>query len=275
VTGLDIRKVDAVCHTLQLDRSVPPVSPFFQGGTAEAKRRFRRFLRRSLRHYIANRTQPQTDDVTHMSPYLHFGHISPLWLALEARKYEPSEHVDALLEELVVRRELAINFVYYNDSYDRYDALPAWARQTLQSHQDDAREQRYTRTQLENAATHDPYWNAAMREMICTGYMHNAMRMYWGKHILAWCQTPAYAYQTALALNNKYLLDGRDPNSFANIGWLFGLHDRPWPESPVFGTVRRMTQSGLKRKGDPEAYTEKVNRLCEAAHPATHHPHEP
>lgn len=263
VTGLDIHDVAGVCQTLQLDCSVPPVSSFFTGGTAEAKRRFRQFLRSHIHLYADHRNQPQTDDVSQMSPYLHFGQISPLWLALEARKHEPSEHVDALLEELVVRRELAMNFVYYNDAYDTYDAIPDRAQQTLREHRHDEREPCYTRAQLENAETHAPYWNAAMREMKCTGYMHNAMRMYWGKQILSWCHSPADAYQTALYLNNKYFLDGRDPNSFANIGWLFGLHDRPWPENAVFGKVRRMTQSGLKRKGDPEAYVEKVKRLCE------------
>ena len=259
-TGLDISDVEAVCNRLNLDCSVQPVSPFLKGGTTEAKRLFRRFLRRHLSHYVNHRNQPQTDDVTYMSPYLHFGHISPVWLALEARKQAPSENVDALIEELVVRRELAINFVYYQSEYDQYTALPEWARRTLAEHQDDARDYIYTPTQLEHAETHDPYWNAAMREMIYTGYMHNAMRMYWGKQILAWSKTPSDAYQTALYLNNKYFLDGRDANSFANIGWLFGLHDRPWPEYAVFGKVRRMTQSGLKRKGAPEAYVEKVNQ---------------
>jgi deoxyribodipyrimidine photo-lyase len=265
VSGMNIDHVAEVCQTLRLDSSVPPVSSFFTGGTAHAKRRFRQFLRSSIQHDVDHRNQPQTNDVSHMSPYLHFGHISPLWLALEARKHLPSKHVDAWLEELIIRRELAINFVHYNDAYDTYDALPDWAQQTLREHRDDKREPRYTRDQLENAETHDPYWNAAMREMRCTGYMHNAMRMYWGKQILAWCPSPPDAYQTALYLNNKYFLDGRDPNSFANIGWLFGLHDRPWPEHAVFGKVRRMTPSGLKRKGDPEAYIGKVNRLCKRA----------
>ena len=160
-----------------------------------------------------------------------------------------------------MRRELPMNFVYYQRRYDAYASLPEFARTTLAEHQDDQREHLYTRAQLEDAATHDEYWNAAMREMKATGYMHNYMRMYWGKKILEWSRTPEAAYATTLHLNNKYFLDGRDANSFANVAWVFGQHDRGWTERDVFGKVRYMNAAGLERKADPKAYVAKVDEL--------------
>jgi len=171
---------------------------------------------------------------------------------------------DAFLEELIVRRELAINFVEHTSDYDRYACLPDWARQTLDEHRDDERDHVYTRKQLEAADTHDRYWNAAMREMVETGYMHNYMRMYWGKKILEWSNTPEHAFRTTLALNNKYFLDGRDASSYANVAWCFGLHDRSWTERPVFGKVRYMNDRGLERKFDVDGYIARVERLVQA-----------
>ena len=165
---------------------------------------------------------------------------------------------EAYLEELIVRRELACNYVFHTPDYDSYRCLPDWARKTLSEHADDERPTRYTRSELEAAQTDDPYWNAAMQEMLKTGYMHNYMRMYWGKKILEWCNTPQYAYRTALYLNNKYFLDGRDVNSYANVGWLFGLHDRAWTERDIFGKVRYMNANGLRSKFDIDAYVDWV-----------------
>jgi deoxyribodipyrimidine photo-lyase len=258
--GLDLADVDGALDDLKVDRSVPPVSALFRGGTREAKRRLRRFLDERLASYDDNRNRPETDDVSTMSMYLHFGQISPLQIALAVRERRAAAR-ETYLEELLVRRELAHNFVNFCDDYDRYECLPDWARKTLAKHAKDARDPRYTGRQLENAATHDPYWNAAMKEMKHTGFMHNHMRMYWGKKILEWMASPEEAFRTALALNNRYFLDGRDANSFANVGWVFGLHDRPWQEREIFGTVRYMSASGLERKCDPEAYVEKVERL--------------
>ena len=167
----------------------------------------------------------------------------------------------AYLEELVVRRELARNYTWFTHGYDAYTSLPDWARKTLAEHEDDDRPARYTRGELERAETEDRYWNAAMEEMRRTGYMHNAMRMYWGKKVLEWCNTPEYAYRTLLYLNNRWFLDGRDPSSYANVAWVFGLHDRPWQERDVFGTVRYMNAAGLERKFDIEAYVERVRTL--------------
>ncbi|MCF8062218.1 MAG: deoxyribodipyrimidine photo-lyase [Deltaproteobacteria bacterium] len=263
VPGMDVDDPDGACARLNLDRSVDPVDRF-TGGQREARRVFQAFLDERLKHYAAHRNQPQTDDVSYMSMYLHFGQVSPVWLALELEKGRGlRESRDVFIEELLVRRELAHNYTLFEPDYDRYDALPDWAKKTLGEHRNDAREHLYTPEQLEEAATHDPYWNAAMREMRHTGYMHNHMRMYWGKKILEWTDTPENAFSVALALNNRYLIDGRDPNSYAGVAWVFGLHDRPWPERPIFGKVRYMAASGLERKCDPEAYVRKVDRLVQ------------
>ena len=198
-----------------------------------------------------------------MSPYLHFGQISPLDLALAVKESNaPAADRDAYLEELIVRRELAKNFVWHSrGDYDSYKTLPDWAQQTLAEHRDDDRPHRYTRPQLEAGQTHDEYWNAAMREMRETGFMANYLRMYWGKKILEWCNTPEYAYQTTLYLNDKYFIDGRDPNSYSNVGWVYGLHDRPWTERPVFGKIRYMNKNGLDRKFDMARYVKFVAGL--------------
>ena len=261
--GLDLGDIDTVLSRLNSDRSVPAVPAFIRGGTGEAKKRLRRFIRRSLPRYDEHRNQPQTDDISQMSPYLHFGQISAVYLALQVRDAREGQGIDraAYLEELIVRRELAVNFVYYTPDYDRYACLPDWARKTLGEHAADRREHLYTREELEAARTHDAYWNAAMREMKYTGFMHNYMRMYWGKKILEWGADPEDAFDTALAINNKYFLDGRDPNSYAGVAWIFGKHDRAWFERPVFGKVRYMAASGLERKCDIKAYVRKIDKL--------------
>lgn len=264
--GLDLSDLDSVLEKLDLDRSVEPVGHLYRGGTSQAKKLLGDFIKNRFGSYTKNRNQPQTDDVSHMSKYLHFGQVSPVYIALEIQNASVSkENTDSYLEELIVRRELPINFVYYTPDYDSFSCLSRWAKDTLQEHKDDAREYVYTRQQLEDAETHDEYWNAAMREMRHTGYMHNYMRMYWGKKILQWSNTPEYAYQTTLYLNNKYFLDGRDPNSFANVAWVFGVHDRGWTEREVFGKVRYMSAGGLERKSKPRQYVEKVNALVEEA----------
>jgi deoxyribodipyrimidine photo-lyase len=269
VKGLDLSDLDGVLAKLDLDRSVPPVSHRFQGGTSEAKRLLRKFLSQHLPEYQESRPHPETTHVSHMSKYLHFGQVSPVEVALAAREAKAADHQrDSFLEELIIRRELAQNFAEYTPHYDSYECLPEWARKTLAEHRSDERHHQYTREQLERSRTHDPYWNAAMREMRYTGYLHNAMRMYWGKKILEWSSTPEHGYRVALALNNTYLLDGRDANSYANIGWVFGLHDRPWGRREIFGTIRYMSAGGLERKADMEAYLQKVDALVAEAQAA-------
>jgi deoxyribodipyrimidine photo-lyase len=267
VKGLDLGKLDTILKKLSLDRSIAAVSRYFKGGSSHGKSRLDGFIKNRFDHYVKNRNQPQTDDISHMSPYLHFGQISPLYLSLkiQASGRRFTEARAAYLEELIVRRELAVNFVYFNQKYDSYSCLPQWAQKTLKQHRKDPRENVYTRRQLEDAETHDDYWNAAMREMKITGFMHNYMRMYWGKKILEWCRTPEYAFRTALAINNKYFLDGRDPNSYAGVSWVFGLHDRAWFERPIFGKIRYMAASGLERKCDIRGYVDKVDVLASSA----------
>lgn len=260
IPGLSLENIEDVLSRLDIDRGVTPVAPFFRGGTREAKKRLRRFIAHGLARYDAHRNQPQTDDISHMSPYLHFGQISPVYLSLRVREAGEEQGIDraAYLEELIVRRELALNFVWYTSDYDRYACLPDWARKTLAEHAADPRPRCYDRETLEAAKTHDPYWNAAMREMRATGFMHNYMRMYWGKKILQWSATPEEAFATTLYLNNKYFLDGRDPNSYAGVAWVFGRHDRAWFERPIFGKIRYMAAAGLERKCDIRGYVRKV-----------------
>jgi deoxyribodipyrimidine photo-lyase len=261
--GLDLTKPADILAMLNIDRSVSSVTRFFKGGTSQAKKIFGNFIRRRLKNYEKNRNQPQTDDISHMGMYLHFGQISPLYLALKIKQADhcPESAKEAYLEELIVRRELAANFVYYNRDYDHFLCLPDWAKKTLAEHRRDSRPYVYSLRRLENAETHDPYWNAAMKEMKYTGYMHNYMRMYWGKKILEWSPSHEEAFQNTLDLNNKYFLDGRDPNSYAGVAWIYGVHDRAWPQRPIYGKVRCMTASGLERKCDIRAYVDKVEAL--------------
>ncbi|MHC4167040.1 MAG: deoxyribodipyrimidine photo-lyase [Planctomycetota bacterium] len=255
----NVDDIDKALSKLDIDRSVPKTD-CFHGGTGEAKTRLNDFLRNKLARFAELRNDPTAEHVSHMSPYLHFGQISPLYIALKVLN-TPGAGKDAYLEELIVRRELSHNFVYYNQDYDKFSCLPPWAANTLNFHRRDKREYVYSVEQFERAETHDPYWNAAQQEMVVAGKMHGYMRMYWGKKILEWSRNPRTAFRTALYLNNKYELDGRDPNAFAGVAWCFGKHDRAWAERPVFGKIRYMNAAGLKRKFDADAYVEKVRQL--------------
>ncbi len=260
--SLDIDDPQAVLQRLQLDRTVRP-TPLYRGGAREAQARLDRFIEHRLSHYGEGRNDPANDYQSDLSPYLHFGQISPLRIALAVSDAAAGREssAEALLEELIVRRELSLNFVHFNRRYDAYDALPEWALATLEKHRSDARDYLYTEDELTEAATHDPYWNAAMTEMAVTGKMHGYMRMYWGKKILEWSVDARTAFETALRLNNRYFLDGRDANSYAGVAWLFGKHDRPWGERPIFGTVRYMNAKGLERKFDMPAYVRRVAEM--------------
>jgi len=257
--GVRLDDAGAVLKQLRLSRAARQV-PTLLGGPSRAKRLLKQFITAKLARYHEIHSDPGLDGLSHMSPYLHFGQISPLYLALRVRA-TPGPGSEAYLEELIVRRELSMNFVHYNARYDDFACLPEWARRTLNSHRGDSRPQQYTQQQLEEAATDDPYWNAAQREMVVTGKMHGYMRMYWGKKLLEWSPDPEQAFRTALALNNKYELDGRDPNGFAGVAWCFGKHDRPWQERPIFGTVRYMSAAGLERKFNMDAYLRRVATL--------------
>ena len=250
--GVRLDDVDAVLADLHVDQTVGR-APDIRGGADEAERRLEVFLDTKLDDYARLRSDPALDCSSGLSPYLHFGQISPLHVALEARS-RGGPGADAFLEEFIVRRELSLNYVQYNPQYDSLDGLPRWARETLAAHASDPRPYIYDLETLERAATHDPYWNAAQLEMVRSGTMHNYMRMYWGKKLLEWSAAPAEAFTRARYLNNRWQLDGRDPNSYAGVAWCFGMHDRPWQERPVFGTVRYMNAAGLKRKSHMRDY---------------------
>jgi deoxyribodipyrimidine photo-lyase len=256
---VDLDDIPRLLARLPLGRTAVPVTGL-RGGYREARARLDAFVRTGLRGYVAARARPAEPQVSMLSPYLHFGQISPVEVALAVRAASaPRADRDSFLEELIVRRELAANFVDNTHEYDRYECLPAWAQRTLALHARDRRPVLYGYEQLAAAGTHDDYWNAATREMLATGYMQNYMRMYWGKKVLEWSASAREAYAVLLQLNNTYFIDGRDPSSFANVGWVFGLHDRPWPERPVFGNVRYMNAAGLERKSDIKAYARRWN----------------
>jgi deoxyribodipyrimidine photo-lyase len=258
--GLELpsETADTVLKELSIDSSVPP-APGYTGGESEAVRRFETFLDHDLDGFAMNRNDPAQGGGSSTSPYLHYGQVSPVTLALRALARE-SAGASAFIEQLVVRRELAHNFVLYNERYDEYACLPRWVKTTLDAHRDDPRPIEYTPDELERAATHDPYWNAAQRSLVERGTMHGYMRMYWGKKCLEWSATPESAYATAVRFNDRYALDGRDPNGYAGIAWCFGKHDRPWRERPIFGMVRYMNANGLERKFDMAKYLEQVGR---------------
>lgn len=254
--SFDMDNVPKAISKLRIDWSVKRVDSY-HGGTQEAKHHLEIFLEKKLDRFAELRNDPTLDYLSHMSPYLHFGQISPIYIALRAVKTK-SRGVEVFLEELIVRRELSMNYVFYNEKYDSFEALPDWAKRSLKSHEKDKRSYVYPLEELETASTHDPYWNAAQREMLIRGKMHGYMRMYWGKKIIEWSQTPEEAIKAALYFNNKYELDGRDPNGFAGVAWCFGKHDRPWAERPVFGNVRYMNEKGLKRKFNADKYVKMI-----------------
>ena len=258
VERFDVSDVSGALMRLDVDRSVG-VSETFRGGESEAGRLLDDFVEKKLLCYDSDRNDPTIAGTSEMSPYLHFGMISPIEIGLKvvgAKNSRNKESVDAFIEQLVVRRELAFNYAYFNRDYDSYNGLPEWARKTLAEHGEDKREYVYSVADYENCLTHDRYWNAAQREMVRTGKMHNYMRMYWGKKIIEWSGCAEEAFEIAIYLNNKYELDGRDPNGYVGVAWCFGLHDRPWARRKVFGTVRYMNAAGLKRKFDVDKYAE-------------------
>jgi len=248
---------------LDIDKSIKPVS-HYKGGEEQAKNYLYDFITNKLDKYHELSNDPTKDYLSHLSPYLHFGQISPLLVALEIKeKYSPGQ--EEFLDQLIIRRELSFNFVYYNKDYDQSlkSILPDWAYTTLEEHKNDLREYIYSQEEFEKAATHDKYWNAAQKEMKITGKMHGYMRMYWAKKILEWTPSPQDAFEISLYLNNKYSLDGRDPNSYAGIAWCFGKHDRAWKERKVFGKTRYMNANGLNRKFAADLYVQQIEQLTE------------
>ncbi len=235
----------------------------YRGGTAEAMRRLRRFLKDRLPRYSTERNEPTPYQTSELSAHLHFGHISPTTIALAVRDSgEAPEDIDVYLEELIVRRELAVNFAARNPDYDRLEGCPAWALQTLAKHRGDPRPGVTPADRLDRGESADPLWNAAQNEMVLTGRMHNYLRMYWAKRLLELTPDAETAFALAVEWNDRYEMDGRDPNGYAGIAWAIGgRHDRPWPERPVFGTVRSMSERSTPKKFDSAAYIARVRNL--------------
>ncbi len=249
-----------------IDRRVQPVDSFI-GGTHAALKRLKQFVSESLANYEERRNHPAIDGTSRLSPYLHFGQISPITIALAVKKAAKNGQVseavaEKFLDELIGWRELAVLFVRHNPHYDSWECAEPWARKTLIEHTGDARTHTYTLKQLEGAETSDELWNAAQREMVVTGFMHNYMRMYWAKKILEWAPDPARAFEWAVELNDRYELDGRDPNGYAGIAWaIVGMHDRPWFNRPIFGLVRPMSGAAIAKKTDTESYKTQYREL--------------
>ncbi|MGD0443265.1 MAG: deoxyribodipyrimidine photo-lyase [Edaphobacter sp.] len=246
-----------------LDRSVAPVDKW-NGGTRAALKRLRVFAGEMLEGYEAQRNHPETDGTSCLSPYLHFGHVGPITIALAveaAVKANPRLRGarDSYFNELIVWRELAVNFVRYTPKYDSSECAESWAKATIAGHARDEREHLYTLSELECARTHDDLWNAGQIQMVRYGWMHNYVRMYWAKKILEWTPDIATAMRYAIHLNDKYFLDGRDPNGYAGIAWaILGKFDRAWGERPVFGKIRYMSGASTGRKFDSKRYIEQM-----------------
>jgi deoxyribodipyrimidine photo-lyase len=260
----DISSIDweKVRNTLYMDISVPKLV-WAKSGESEAHKVLDCFIDKKLNDYELLRNDPNRDGQSNLSPYIHFGQISAQRIALEIQKSNKKrESYEAFLEELIVRRELSDNFCYYNDLYDSFDGFPKWAKDTLNQHRNDEREYLYSVSQFENAQTHDDLWNISQLQMVKYGKMHGYMRMYWAKKILQWTESPEEALEIAIYLNDKYELDGRDPNGYVGIAWsIGGVHDRAWSERPVFGKIRYMSYNGCKSKFNVNEYIERVEKL--------------
>ncbi len=262
--------------TLSIDHSLAPA--LARGGSIAAQRTWRGFLKRRLARYHEDRNEPELEGSSGLSPYLHFGHISAhqifselasaeKWteakLALRATGsrsgwWRMSEAAEAFLDQLVTWRELGFNFSAHRGHADRYESLPDWARASLEKHSGDERKWRYTLEEFAAARTHDRLWNAAQMQLVREGRLHNYLRMLWGKKILEWSKRPREALRVMIELNNKFALDGRDPNSYSGIFWCLGRYDRPWgPEREIFGTVRYMSSENTARKHRVREYVEK------------------
>ncbi len=248
--------------SLNIDRSVLEVD-WIKPGERAARTQLNDFIKNQLSHYYKSRNNPTLNGQSNLSPYIHFGHISAQRIALEIIDVDTDKRSkDAFLEELIVRKELADNYCFYNMNYDNFEGLPEWAKKTLNEHRADRRRYIYSIEQFEHAKTHDDLWNAAQLEMVKRGKMHGYMRMYWAKKILEWSESPEMAFKIAIYLNDKYELDGRDPKGYTGIAWsIGGLHDRAWNERPIFGKVRYMSYNGCKSKFNIKKYIQYVQSI--------------
>jgi len=248
---------EKIIDNLEVDRTVKSVDWITPGESSAIKRL--NFLKLNMEEYNIGRNDPTLNKLSNLSPYFHFGHISTQRVAYEIKKSRvPDLDKEAFLEEMIIRRELADNFCEFELKYDYFEGFHTWAQKTLNDHRTDKREYIYTADQFEVSETHDSLWNAAQNQMKFYGKMHGYMRMYWAKKILEWSFSPEIALQTAIDLNDKYELDGRDPCGYTGIAWsIGGVHDRAWFERPVYGKIRYMNYNGCKRKFKVENYIER------------------
>lgn len=255
----EIQKQVASC---EIDHSIAP-SLSFPGGRLQAEKLLGYFLEHNLKRYGHTRNEPSKHTTSHMSPYLHFGQISSLEIALAVKEHAHKHKLlgDEYLEELIVRRELAFNYARFVAEPGSLKNLPDWCQQTMKQHAGDKRDPSYSPKQLEQAETYDELWNATQKEMLLRGKIHGYYRMYWGKKIIEWSRHYQEAADTMIELHDRYALDGRDPNTYTNILWCFGLHDRAWGERPIFGKLRYMSLEGLRRKTDTQAYMDEIQTM--------------
>ncbi len=260
VNSKNIAELVAGCD---IDHAVKP-SPVYHGGTKNGRKRLKYFIEKILPDYDESRNKPEIDGSSRLSSYLHFGFLSSLEIALAVKNSKaPKKSKDAFLEELIVRRELAYNFTDFNKDYDSLKSLPNWSQETMREHAGDERPEIYSLEEMENCQTYDELWNATQREMNLTGEVHNYVRMLWGKLVIQWSKSYEEAFAVLEHLNNKYCLDGRNPNSYAGILWCFGKHDRPWMEREIFGKMRYMTSGSTGKKFDSKKYIEWTKSLEE------------
>jgi deoxyribodipyrimidine photo-lyase len=249
---------------LKLDqaKAIPRVKKFIPGSKA-AHSTLSEFIQKGLFRYQEQKNDPNSEAVSDLSPYLHFGHISSQQIAIEILKtYGEDENTESFLEELIIRKELSDNFCYYNQDYDKPEAFKKWAKESLALHAKDEREFIYSSIEFEAAQTHDPLWNAAQLELKNNGKMHGYLRMYWAKKILEWTKSFPQALEIANILNDTYSLDGRDPNGYTGCAWsIGGIHDRAWSDRPVFGKIRYMNYNGCKRKFDVDGYIKRISQI--------------
>lgn len=253
---------DLIFKTLKTDTSVKPVN-WVLPNTQNALQILDEFINNKLKDYDQLRNNPNYKNQSNLSPYLHFGQLSSQTIAFKVSKIKQSEESKkAFLEELIIRKELSDNYCFYNKDYDNFNGFHDWAKKSLIQSSFDIREYIYTKDQLENYLTHDKLWNACQKEMVITGKMHGYMRMYWAKKILEWTESVQQAQEIAIYLNDKYELDGRDPNGYTGIAWsIGGVHDRAWFVRPVYGKIRYMSYNGCKSKFDVEKYISDINLI--------------
>ncbi|MBT8380045.1 MAG: deoxyribodipyrimidine photo-lyase [Ignavibacteria bacterium] len=251
---IDWKKIHS---SLKVDEKVKPVD-WLKPGEKAAHKTLKDFIENKIDNYDELRNDPNANVLSNLSPYLHFGQISAQRVSLVVNGLGDHPSADSFLEELVVRKELSDNFCFYNSNYDSFKGFPDWAKKTLNDHKKDEREFIYTLKKIEEAKTHEDLWNAAQQQLVTTGKLHGYMRMYWAKKILEWSKSPEDALKIAIYLNDKYELDGRDPNGYTGCAWAIGgVHDRAWTERPVYGKIRYMNRNGAKRKFDIEKYISK------------------